>query len=96
MKDFLSDFISRINNAQRIELPETTMISFLPNKYIEILKILYDEGYIRGYKQNFNVSTQKKTITVLLKYNVRGEPIMRNLKQISRPGRRIFASTLTL
>lgn len=96
MSYFLGDMISRINNAQRTKLPAANMFPFLPIRDRAILKILYKEGYIRGYKQYFNVEKKKNIIKVLLKYNIRGEPIIKKLFSISTPGRRIFISIETL
>lgn len=96
MNDCIGDMIIRIKNAQKIKLRETNMFPFLSKNDIGILKILYNEGYLRGYTQSFDILKQKNVITVLLKYNLRGEPIIRNIVKISTPGRRIYLSTKTL
>jgi len=73
-----------------------TEYSSLSNINIKILKILYKEGYIRGYVSRYNTLTKKNESQILLKYNLRGEPIIKNLKKISTPGRRIYISIKTL
>lgn len=57
---------------------------------INVLKILYQLGYIRGF-----VIKNKKIITVLLKY-INNKPVIRNINVISTPGRRIFFGYRTL
>jgi ribosomal protein S8 len=50
MRDYLGDLITRIKNAQKSRLPELLMHPYLPLEYIQILRILYLEGYIRGFE----------------------------------------------
>jgi len=95
MTDFIGDMITRIKNGQKIKLCNTEYSS-LSNINIKILKILYKEGYIRGYVSRYNTLTKKNESQILLKYNLRGEPIIKNLKKISTPGRRIYISIKTL
>ena len=96
MKDFLGDMVTRIKNAQRIKLKETTMARYLPKKYLKILDILYMEGYLRGYTLHYNVSKNQKIYKVLLKYNTYGGVILNNIEYISTPGCRKYMSTKAL
>lgn len=51
------------------------------------LKILWNEGFILGYK----TSKQKKdSIKIFLKYVDHGKPIINNIQLITKPGRRIY------
>ena len=53
------------------------------------LKILWDEGFISGYK----VSTQNKNkFEIYLKYTNNGKPAVNSLKFLSKPGQRIYYS----
>lgn len=96
MRDYLADLIIRIKNGQRAKLPEVTMHPYLPKRYLKILRLLYQEGYIRGYVEHRNTLTGKVNIKVLLKYGPRGEPIIEDIFQISKPGRRIYTSIKAL
>lgn len=51
---------------------------------INILKILYQLGYIRGF-----VIKNKKTVLILLKYK-NNKPAIKNINVISTPGRRVY------
>lgn len=53
------------------------------------LKILWDEGFITGYKTS---NSNKDTLKIFLKYFDDGKPSINNIKLISKPGRRIFYS----
>lgn len=96
MRDYLGDLIVRIKNAQRAQLPEARMHPYFPKRYLKILRLLYREGYIRGYNEHWDASLKQPVIRVFLKYSLRGEPIISNIFRISTPGRRVYASTKTL
>ena len=56
---------------------------------IRILEVLKQEGYISDYKL-LSDSNNKNTLSVDLKYS-NGLPVIREIKIISKPGRRIYA-----
>jgi ribosomal protein S8 len=51
MTNYLGDLIVRIKNAQKTRLPEILMHPHMPQKFVQILRILYLEGYIRGFEE---------------------------------------------
>lgn len=53
------------------------------------LKILWQEGFILGYKID---SKQPNKLKIFLKYK-NGRPVINSLKLISKPGRRIYYSS---
>ena len=55
----------------------------------KILDVLKQEGYIIGYKQ-VSDSKNKSVLDVDLKYD-NGNPVIKEIKRISKPGRRIYA-----
>jgi small subunit ribosomal protein S8 len=52
------------------------------------LKILWDEGFIVGYKIS---SENPKELKIFLKYN-KNRPVINSIQFISKPGRRIYYS----
>ena len=87
MTDPLGDMLTRIRNAQmRNKSSVVTPASKLRGWVLEVLK---DEGYIRDFKSE-TADSGNKTLKVDLKY-YGGEPVIRELKRISKPGRRIYA-----
>lgn len=53
-----------------------------------LLKILWDEGFIIGYKTS---KQNKNYLKIFLKY-VNGKPSLNTIQLISRPGRRVYYS----
>lgn len=53
------------------------------------LKILWDEGFISGYRI-FALNDQK--VEIFLKYTRTGKPVINSLKGLSKPGRRLYYS----
>ena len=85
--DPIGDMITRIRNAQMRSLSSVIIPS---SKFrTRILDILKKEGYIAGYKI-LDDSKEKNNISVDLKYE-NGFPVIREIKRISKPGRRIYA-----
>ena len=84
--DPIADMITRIRNAQLRTL--STVI--IPNSKFraKILDVLKIEGYISDYK--FLSDTKNKgSLLVDLKY-YNGLPVIKEIKRISKPGRRIY------
>jgi small subunit ribosomal protein S8 len=57
---------------------------------LQLINLLYKEGYIRGFFFN------RDRIKVLLKYTTSLKPVIKNIKIISTPGRRVTISHKTL
>jgi small subunit ribosomal protein S8 len=53
------------------------------------LNILWDEGFIIGYKES---KTKHENLKIFLKYLQNGKPSINSIKFISKPGRRISYS----
>ena len=90
--DPIGDMISRIRNAQM----RTSNNVLLPNSKfrVKILEVLKQEGYISNYKVIPN-SKNKESVVVDLKYN-NGLPVIREIKRVSKPGRRIYAKASSI
>lgn len=89
MTDPIADLITRIRNAQMASQTELT-VPYSKLKYA-LVQVLEREGWIAGLA----ILDQQKTIKILLKYD-QGEPIIHDLKRISKPGRRIYSNRHTL
>jgi len=89
MTDPIADMLTRIRNAliasyDEVEIPSSKM-------RVDIAKILKLEGYIRNYKQVKDAT--QGTIVIYLKYNEDKSPVIRGLERISKPSRRVYASS---
>jgi small subunit ribosomal protein S8 len=91
MNDPLGDLLTRIRNAQMRNKNKVTS----PNSRLResVLDVLKNEGYIRGYAV---VEREGRSeIEVELKY-FDGEPVIREIERISKPGRRVYTSVRNL
>ena len=92
MTDPLGDMLTRIRNAQmRGKSTVTTPASRLR---IWVLDVLKDEGYIRGYEKTTGENGHP-ALEISLKY-YEGTPVIRELKRVSTPGRRVYLSVKDL
>ena len=91
MNDPVGDLLSRIRNAQMRNKSKVNS----PNSRLResVLEVLKAEGYIRGYAV---VEREGRSeIEIELKY-FEGEPVIRELERISKPGRRVYTSVRNL
>lgn len=86
MTDPIADMLTRIRNANQMKNEIVKMPA--SRTKVEIARILKEEGYIIDYTID---TAEKKTLTLVLKY-VGTERTITNLKRISKPGLRIYAS----
>ena len=85
--DPVGDMLTRIRNAQT--RGRSTTRSPASKLRAWVLDVLAREGYIRGY-EIFENDQGFKEIEIALKY-LDGAPAIRELKRISKPGRRVYA-----
>jgi len=99
--DPIADMLTRIRNANKA-MHETAE---MPNSRLkeQIARILKEEGYISDYRvlssAEFNSRQEDKkkhraydTLVVELKFGRNRERIITDLKRVSKPGRRVYAT----
>ena len=87
MNDPLGDMLTRIRNAQmRGKTTVRTPASKLRGWVLDVLKA---EGYIRGHEAVTGADGHPE-FQIELKYH-EGAPVIRELKRVSTPGRRVYA-----
>lgn len=88
MSDPIADCFARIRNASSASHDSVRMMYSRMKE--SIVKILKDEGLI----SDFEVSTEggKKYLTVHLRYEDSGKPMIQKLKRLSKPGQRMYRS----
>jgi len=83
--DYLSDFISRLNLANK---QGRLQISVRRSHFIVRILACLEEGHlIRGY------SLGSKEVVVFLKYS-KGSPVMRQVTRVSKRSRRVYTKDL--
>lgn len=85
--DPLGDMLTRIRNGQKAR--KSSIISPASKLRANVLEVLKQEGYIRGYSQE-KISEGIEQLKIELKY-YENQPVIRSLDRISKPGRRVYA-----
>ncbi|MFN3728884.1 MAG: 30S ribosomal protein S8 [Fimbriimonadaceae bacterium] len=84
--DPIADLLTRIRNGSRarmdsVEAPHSTV-------KLQILKILQEEGFIKGFEVTQDSKFPK--IRIDLRFDSRRRPIIHGLKRVSTPGLRVY------
>jgi small subunit ribosomal protein S8 len=88
INDPVGDLLTRIRNAQmRRKTSVSTPGSRLRANVLDVLK---DEGYIRGYSVT-EYGNGRTDFEIELKY-FDGQPVIRDITRVSKPGRRVYAA----
>ena len=87
MNNLLADTLTRIRNAQMIKSSEDLVHS--SGLILDVLSVMKDEGYIDNYSKK-SIRPGVSMVEVKLKY-YRGEPVIKFLSVISKPGCRSYA-----
>jgi len=90
--DPIGDLLTRIRNGQlrgmaKIQSPNS-------RQRVRVLDVLQQEGFIRGYTE-VEFKSGRRELEIELKYH-EGQPVIRELKRVSTPGRRVYASVKEL
>ncbi len=92
MNDPLGDMLTRIRNALQRRRPK--VVTPASNLRQRVLDVLAEEGYIRGYTRVEQKGVMP-TFEIELKY-YNGQPAIRDIKRVSKPGRRVYSPVKTL
>jgi len=87
MNDPIGDLLARIRNAQMRN--RTAVMAPASKLRSWVLDVLKSEGFIRGY-QAVQDEEGKNNLQIDLKY-FDGRPVIKEIKRISTPGRRVYA-----
>jgi small subunit ribosomal protein S8 len=92
MTDPIADVLTRIRNAVRVERPHVDVpTSNLKRGLADVLK---REGYVWDWEE---IPGQPRSILrIYLKYGPNGEQVIRHIRRISKPGRRIYSGVADL
>ena len=92
LTDPIGDMFSRIRNGQMRSLNKIIVpFSVFRSQILEVLK---REGYIINFKIDKD-DKNKKLLSVDLKY-YEGQPVIREIKRISKPGRRVYSKATSI
>ena len=92
MTDPIADMLTRIRNAVRVERPTVELpLSKVKRGLADVLK---REGYIWDWEEVRGKPSDQ--IRVYLKYGPNGERVIRHVKRVSTPGRRVYSGAAKL
>ena len=94
MTDPIADMLTRIRNAVRIERPLVQM----PHSKVKrgVAEVLKREGYIWDWHEQNAEDAPGKELCIDLKYGPNGERVIRHIKRVSKPGRRVYSRANSL
>jgi small subunit ribosomal protein S8 len=92
MTDPISDMLTRIRNAVRIE--RATVEMPLSKVKCGVADVLKREGYIWDWQEVD--ATPARQLRIELKYGPNGERVIRHIKRVSKPGRRVYSQAREL
>ena len=94
MTDPIADMLTRIRNAVRIERPIVDM----PHSRVKrgVAEVLKREGYIWDWREEDAADAPGKRLCIDLKYGPNGERVIRHIKRVSKPGRRVYSRATNL
>ena len=87
MTDPIGDMLTRIRNGQRAR--QAVVASPASRLRANVLEVMKREGYIRGFTRE-QIRPGVSELRIELKY-VDGEPVIREIARVSKPGRRIYS-----
>ena len=92
LMDPIGDMFTRIRNGQLRKLTKVEMPS--SNFRLKVLEVLKNEGFISSYHIE-KKDNNKVSLLVDLKY-YEGTPVIKEIKRVSKPGRRVFSSATSI
>ena len=91
LTDPLGDMLTRIRNGQQAK--KDSVLSPASKLRANVLDVLQREGFIRGYSED--ETGRHKALRIELKY-FEGEPAIKHVARVSKPGRRIYSGSRDL
>lgn len=91
LTDPLGDLLTRIRNGQRAK--KDSVLSPASTLRSRVLEVLQREGYIRGFSED--ETGKHKQLRIELKY-FEGEPAIKHVARVSKPGRRVYSGSKEL
>lgn len=87
--DPIADYLVRIKNA--VKVYKDVIIIPSSQMKLEITKILKEEGFIENFK--YEEDGKQGLIKIYLRYGSTKEQVIRGIKRISKPGRRVYCKS---
>ena len=86
MTDPIADMLTRIRNASMAKLQKVDIPS--SNIKVSLANVLKAEGFVKNYKVIADI--KQGVLRVYLLYIDEKEPVIREIKRVSKPGSRVY------
>lgn len=86
MTDPIADMLTRIRNASMAKLQKVDIPS--SNLKVNLANVLKSEGFVKNFK--VIADNKQGVLRVYLKYIDEKEPVIREIKRVSKPGSRVY------
>ncbi len=90
--DPIADMLTRIRNANTVS--HATVDVPASKLKVQLAKLLKEEGFIADYE--VKEEGKFKVITITLKYQANGKPVITKLQRVSKPGLRHYSKAKNL
>ena len=90
MTDPIADMLTRIRNANRINMKSVDIL--LSQVNFNIAKVLKKAGYISGFNVKRDAN-QKGILRIYLKFTDTKESAITGIERVSKPGRRVYVKS---
>ncbi len=87
VSDPIADMLTKIRNASSANFEKVDIKT--SKLKLEIIKILKNEGYVKNFKK-INLE-DVNYIRIFLKYDEKENSVIRGIKKVSTPGRRVYS-----
>ncbi len=87
VSDPIADMLTKVRNASAAKFEKVDIRT--SKLKLEIIKILKNEGYVKNFKK-INLE-DVNYIRVFLKYDEKENSVIRGIKKVSTPGRRVYS-----
>ncbi len=88
--DQIADLLTRIRNAQKAGHPVVSVPA--SKSKVRLLEVLKSEGFIEEIEKRKD-SAGKEELKVYLRYAAGAKPVIREIRRLSRPGKRLYVPT---
>lgn len=85
MQDPISEMLNIIRNGQLARKDQVYVLS--SSVKIAIIEVLMEEGFIKNYLVR---DSDKPVLEIFLKYYRYNQPVIDNIRRVSRPGLRVY------
>jgi small subunit ribosomal protein S8 len=94
LTDPIGDMLTRIRNGLRAR--HDSVLVPISREKMAVARVLKDEGFIRDFEVVREKNARSRMMRVHLKYVGKREPVLSEIKRVSRPGLRVYSGAKSI